>query len=530
MSFGEGLQKMELFSVSEMYKADRLAIEGGVPGLHLMEAAGAGVVDAIKVRWEKRDVCVLVGPGNNGGDGFVVARLLKQAGWPVTIYMDGAKTDLSGDAALNAKRWRNKVQPLEAALERIAALNHPDDLLVVDALFGAGLSRPLEGTAKILAELITVSQSQGGAPVVVSVDVPSGLNGDSGRTLGGKRGGICFHADLTVTFCRLKPAHALMPGRGVCGEVLVVDIGISEDVVAQIGAKAYLNTPELWGEAFPEYSADIHKYARGHLVALGGEAMTGAARLVSAAARRAGAGLVSIAVPEHVFPIYAASVDPGTLTPVFKGTKGFQALLADTRKNTCVIGPGAGRNKTTRAITLAAIKAEKRCVLDADALSVFADDPKTLFKAIKSQDKFGEKRVESIVLTPHGGEFARLFPDLAKRYARGKATKLDVCRAAAKRAGCVVLLKGADTTIATPRGRVAVSTNAPPWLATAGSGDVLAGIIGALLAQGMPGFEAANAGAWLHGEAANAFGPGLIAEDCIDELPAVLEWLLEQLD
>ena len=525
---------MEILSVSQMRSVDLGAIAGGVTGDQLMQAAGQAVSDAVQARWEKRAVVVLAGPGNNGGDGFVVARLLKKAGWPVTVYLQGDKTALKGEALINAKRWRSKVQPLMAALDVIAGLEQPDELLVIDALFGAGLSRPLDGVPKILAELVTVSQAQGTAPVIVAVDVPSGLCGDSGRALGGKRGGICFHADLTVTFCRPKPAHALMPGRSVCGEIVVADIGIGDDVVASVFKGAYVNTPDLWADAYPWQEADTHKYVRGHMVVLGGAAMTGAARLVAGAARRAGAGLVSIAAPEKVFPIYAASVDPGTLTPSFRGLKSWRDLINDRRKNTCVIGPGAGVAKSTRAMTLAAIASGKRCVLDADALTVFEKDEKTLFKAIKANVK-ANGGVDSVVLTPHGGEFPRLFPDLARAYAKAdsksgsKNSKLTLTREAARRAGCVVTFKGPDTVVAAPDGRAAITTNAPRTLATAGAGDVLAGITGALLAQGMPAFEAANAAAWLQGEAANAIGEGLIAEDIVDELPAVMEWLVEAL-
>jgi len=525
---------MEVLSVSQMRSADLAAIAGGVTADQLMQAAGQAVFDAVQARWDKRGVAVLAGPGNNGGDGFVVARLLKKAGWPVTVYLQGDKSALKGEAAANAKRWRSKVQPLKAALDVIAGLENAEDLLVVDALFGAGLNRPLDNVPKILAELLTVSQAQGNAPVVVSVDVPSGLCGDTGRALGGKRGGICFHADLTVSFCRPKPAHALMPGRSVCGETIVVDIGISDDVVAAVFKGTYLNAPELWAHAYPWQEADTHKYVRGHIVVLGGAVMTGAARLVAGAARRAGAGLVSIAVPDKVFPIYAASVDPGTLTPPFSGLKGWRNLIGDPRKNTCVIGPGAGVAKSTRAMTLAAIETGKRCVLDADALTVFETDVKTLFKAIKANVK-ANGGVDSVVLTPHGGEFPRLFPDLARAYVKpeskgaAKSSKLTLTREAARRAGCVVVFKGPDTVVAAPDGRAAITTNAPRTLATAGAGDVLAGIIGALLAQGMPAFEAANAAAWLQGEAANAFGEGLIAEDIADELPGVLEWLVETL-
>lgn len=524
---------MEVLSVSQMRAADRAATTKDRPSLALMEAAGKAVYVEIVSRWKPRNVVVLVGPGNNGGDGFVVARLLKKADWPVTVYLHGDKSALKGDARVNGKRWRDKAQPLKAALDVIAGLQQGDDLLVVDALFGAGLSRPLDGVAKILAELMTVSQAQGNAPVVVSVDVPSGLCGDTGRALGGKRGGICFHADVTVTFCRPKPAHALMPGRSVCGEIVVADIGIDDTVVNHVAPLTHINTPDLWGDVFAFQDADTHKYVRGHVVVLGGAVMTGAARLVAGAARRAGAGLVTIAAPSKVFPIYAASVDPGTLTAPFVGLKGWRKVIEDPRKNTCVIGPGAGLGKMTRDMVLAALGGAKRCVIDADGLTVFASDPKILFKAVKNHTREGG--IESVVLTPHGGEFPRLFPDLAARYARveskigAKNNKLAVTREAAKRSGCVVLLKGPDTVIAAPDGRAAITTNAPATLATAGAGDALSGIIAALLAQGMPGYEAANAAAWMHGEAADAFGIGLIAEDIADELPGVLEWLAETL-
>ena len=237
---------MEILSVTQMQAADRSAIASGIPGEALMENAGRAVVDAIIFRWEKRPVAVLAGPGNNGGDGYVIARLLKKLGWTVTVYSMCERADYFGDAAKNVKRWRNKIQPLEAALDVIASQDGPDELLVVDALFGTGLARPLEGAAKILAELLTVGQAQGTAPIVVAVDIPSGLNGDTGRALGGRRrGGICIHADLTVTFCRPKPAHALMPGRGVCGDIVIADIGIEDSVVAEVQGETYLNTPDL---------------------------------------------------------------------------------------------------------------------------------------------------------------------------------------------------------------------------------------------------------------------------------------------
>lgn len=496
---------MTVLSVAQSYKADQGATAAGIAGVTLMEAAGVAIVDAVLARWSKRPVVVLAGPGNNGGDGFVVARLLKAAKWPVTVYLLGDKANLKGDAAVNAKRWRAKVLPLDLALERL--VDAPADVLVIDALFGAGLSKPLGGAAKNIAEVLDLQENP-----VVSVDIPSGVDGDTGQ----KRKGIAFQADLTVTFCRPKPGHLLMPGRQLCGEVVVADIGITDSIVAQVVKTApptALNDVDLWGDDFPQPNEDANKYTRGHVLVLGGPVMTGAARMAALAARRMGAGLVSIAVPSAAFPLYASSVEPGTLTSSFKTLKEFKDILIDERKNVCVLGPGAGLGKATRDKVLAALKGRKRVVIDADALTAFKDSPALLCKALKGFS-------DDAVLTPHGGEFARLFPDLANKQA--SLGKLQVTRLAAKRAGAVVLYKGADTVVASPDGRATMTTNAPPTLATAGTGDVLCGFIGGLLSQGMPAFEAANAAAWLHAECAISFGPGLIAEDLIDELPANL--------
>ena len=510
---------MDILTTKQMTDADREAIRQGVPGVDLMEAAGRAVAKAIQDRWDIRPVMVLAGPGNNGGDGFVVARLLKAAKWPVTVYLLGDKAALTGDAAINAKRWRAKVEPLDAAVEPLVGdeTGSYSDVLVVDALFGAGLSKPLDGAAKTLAEILGLARSEGRGVPVVAIDMPSGLNGDTGRALKG----VSFQADLTVTFCRPKPGHLLMPGRELCGELVVADIGIADAVVNGLAVATTLNGVPLWGDAFPTLDAQGNKYARGHLVVLGGWVMTGAARLAAFAARRAGAGLVSIAVADEAFPFYAASSEPGTLIYPYNNLKEFNKLLSDKRRSTVVMGPGAGVMKSTREKVLAVLKADKNVVLDADALNVFEGNAKALFKAVHASNGEG-------VLTPHGGEFARLFPDLAKK--QDQVGKLETTRAAAKLAGCVVLYKGADTVVAAADGRAAITVNAPPTLATAGSGDVLAGFIGALLAQGMSAFEAANAAAWLHGECADAFGPGLVAEDLIDELPGVLDALFDLLN
>lgn len=476
-----------LLTVAEMQRADSLAIAGGVPGPVLMENAGAAVAREIRVRWAPRPVAVLCGPGNNGGDGFVVARLLAEAGWPVRLGLLGEPAALKGDAAQAAQRWTGAVEPLGPRLLDGAPL-------VVDALFGAGLARPLDGAAKELVEAMA-------GLTVVAVDVPSGVHGDTGAVLGAAPA-----AALTVTFFRRKPGHVLLPGRLRCGEAVVADIGIPEAVLDAIAPRQWENGPELWAARYPWPRAESHKYARGHAVVLGGGRMTGAGRLAARAALRVGAGLVSVACPPEAFALYAAGSPSLIVEPVADDAT-FAALLADPRKNAVLLGPGAGVGVHTRARVLAALDAGTACVLDADALTSFAGAPDDLLDRVSSR----------CVLTPHEGEFARLFD--------AKGDKLTRARAAAVRCGAVVLLKGADTVIAAPDGRAVLNGNAPPELATAGAGDVLAGLILGLLAQGMDGFDAACAAAWLHGEAATQVGPGLIAEDLPDALPTVLRRL-----
>jgi NAD(P)H-hydrate epimerase len=479
--------------------------------LELMDAAGKAIADVIELRWEKRPVAILCGPGKNGGDGFVVARLLKKAGWPVVVYLLGNKSTLTGEAAVQAKRWRGGVRPMDTALEDFMSTDSFADSLVVDAVFGVGLSRPLGGVVETLGQWLNAQRQHNNAPFVVAVDVPSGIDGQTGQALQG----LSFQADLTVTFSKAKPGHLLMPGRKLCGALVEADIGLP------LASQPILNTPQLWGHTFPRFGLDIYKYVRGHLVVVGGDQMMGAAHLAALAARRMGAGLVSLAIREDDFAIYSAAVSPGTLLAPFKGLKGFRKILSDPRKNACVIGPGAGLTGTTKKKVLAALKAQKSCVLDADALSIFQDDPVTLFQSIKQSGA-------EVVLTPHGGEFARLFADLAKKHQT--LGKLEITRLAAQRSKCVVIYKGPDSVIAAPDGRAVITSNAPPTLATAGTGDVLAGFVGALLAQNMPAFEAALAATWLHGQCAQSFGPGLIAEDLISMLPEVLGELIEQLN
>ncbi|CAA6603248.1 conserved hypothetical protein [Rhodospirillaceae bacterium LM-1] len=466
-----------LLSIAEMSKADSLAAQGGVPTERLMEAAGWVVAMNVRKRFPPCRVLVLAGPGNNGGDGFVAARYLRHWGWPVRVALLGDAMALKGDAALNLERWAGEIEPLS-----LSCLEGAD--LAIDALFGAGLTRPLEGIAKEVVEALAVP--------VVAVDVPSGVSGDTGQVLG-----AAPKADLTVTFFRKKPGHCLMPGRELCGHIIVADIGIPDVVLDSIRPTAFENGPGLW--QLPEVGTNAHKYTRGHALILGGE-MTGAARLAAGAARRIGAGMVTLAVPRALMPIYASACAPGVvLTPCDK--PGDLAELVEKRKiSAALAGPGLGVGKATRALVYQLQKAGLPLVLDADALTSFEGRSDELFSNLHHPS----------LLTPHEGEFKRLFsrsPD-----------KLASARQAARHAGAALLLKGADTVIASPDGRVVIETQAPPSLATAGSGDVLAGIAVGLMAQGMAPFQVGQAAAWLHGQAARRAGEGLVAEDLIGEL------------
>jgi NAD(P)H-hydrate epimerase len=478
--------ELALLTCSQMAAADAAAIAGGTPGSVLMEAAGKAVARAVAERYPRQAVLVLCGPGNNGGDGFVAARHLAAEGWPVTLALLGRAAELRGDAAWAAGDWKGPVvAPSLALLD-----GRP---LVVDALFGAGLARPIVGIAAELIARIDRDRLS-----VVAVDVPSGLHGDTGEVMG-----VALHAEVTVTFFRAKPGHYSLEGLRRCGALRVVDIGIPAAVLDVIRPQLWRNEPPLWSAALRCQDPGDHKYSRGHLTILGGEQATGAARLAALAARRAGSGLVTIAAPEAAAPIYRAA-EPGNLV----STDTIDRLVGDVRRNAFLIGPGSGVSARTRDAVLAALAARRALVLDADATTVFADQPARLFSAIAGP----------VLLTPHEGEFRRLFPDLD-----GAAGKVERVRAAARRSGATVLLKGADTVVAAPDGRAVINVHAPPALATAGSGDVLAGIAGGLLARGLPPLTAGAAAAWLHGECAWRFRtPGLIAEDLVANLPEAL--------
>jgi hydroxyethylthiazole kinase-like uncharacterized protein yjeF len=497
---------IELLTTGEMAEADRLTIAAGTPGIRLMENAGRAVADAVAQRSPRGApmVCIVAGPGNNGGDGFVCARVLAERGYPVRVLLLGDRDRLKGDAAEAARRWQG---PVEAATPAALA----GAAMIVDALFGAGLDRPVEGPARAMIEAINAA----GVPVI-AVDLPSGINGDSGAVMG-----TAVNAGETVTFFRRKPAHLLLPGRLHSGTVEVADIGIPDTVLDSISPSIFANVEALWADRFPVPEPGGHKYRRGHAVVVSGDqSHTGAARLAARGALRAGAGLVTIASPRDALAVNAASNLAVMVRPV-DGADELAAWLSDPRLNTIVLGPGGGVGPRMREMVLAALAGERAVVLDADALTSFAETSETLFAAIRSRG------ASPTVLTPHQGEFSRLFSGVAQ--AAETSSKCDRAKAAAAASGAIVLLKGSDTVVAAPQGRVSITENAPPWLATAGSGDVLAGFIVGLLAQGMPSFEAASAATWLHGEAGSEAGPGLIAEDLPEALRMVYRRLFVDL-
>ncbi len=476
----------EIITVEEMRAIDEASALAGLSTRTLMENAGRAVAIAIVQRFQQQPIAVLCGPGNNGGDGWVAARALREMGWPVWIETLVSRGALMGDAAEVAAAWNGETFELGKSGREAE--------LFVDALFGAGLSRPLEGEVARLAAVLPASR-------VVAVDVPSGVGGDDGNPIGD----ICFEAALTVTFVRKKPAHVLMPGRGWCGEVVVADIGAPENVIAAQKLSLFENDPSLWSLPWPE--ADAHKHERGHvIVASGGHTRTGAARLSAQSAQRAGAGLVTVLSPGDALAENAAQLTAIML----KASKG-EASFAEAARTAqaMVVGPAFGTSDAHYKLLLAAMETTPRCpfVLDADAITLLAP----LTHGLEARD----------VMTPHVGEFRRAFPGIWSN----SSNPIDAARAAAAYARCVVLLKGASTVIAAPDGRAVVNTTGSPFLATAGSGDVLAGLIAGLIAQGMVSFDAAAAGTWLHGRAGEAFGPGLTADDLPNILPSIFNSL-----
>src|SRR5215216_4650216 len=457
-----------LLTTGQMRRADALTIAAGTPGYTLMLLAGEAVAEtAAQMLGTRGRVLVLCGPGNNGGDGFVAARRLREMGHDVVLALLGNQERLKDDAARAAGDWTGEVHTVSGV--------RPADLaLVIDALFGAGLARDLDGEAARAVERMNVS----GRPIL-AVDMPSGIDGDTGAVRG-----TAVRATRTVTFARRKPGHLLLPGRAHCGSVAVADIGIADATIAATGGSIFANAPALWAEAFPRPTLDTHKYRRGHALVLSGAALhTGAARLAARGALRVGAGLVTLASPA-------------------------EALAVNAAHSTAVM--------LRRCEVAAVLAADRAAVLDADALTSFEGDAAALAGC-------AERCAQAPVLTPHEGEFARLFK--AEAGVLDGASKLERARRAAALMHAIVVLKGADTVIAAPDERAAINENATPDLATAGSGDVLTGVVAGLLAQGMAPFEAACAGVWVHAEAGRRFGAGLIAEDIPEGIPAVISTL-----
>ncbi|WP_245411022.1 NAD(P)H-hydrate dehydratase [Microvirga flavescens] len=498
MHFQGMWEKELLLSAEETRRADAGAIEGGTPGIELMARAGRAVADAaVKMVPAGARILVLAGPGQNGGDGFVVATRVANAGFDVTLALLGERERLRGDAAIAATRWDGTTIPAEDA-------PFTDADLIVDALFGTGLSRGLEGIAHTVIERVNAARRP-----VLAVDLPSGIDADTGLPHG-----IAVRATRTVTIGTRKPGLLLLPGRDYAGVVEVADIGTGAEIAAS-HAKTFANHPPLWFTGFPKPAHASHKYDRGHaLVVSGGAVRTGAARMAARAALRIGAGLVTLASPPEALGVNAAHLTAIMLRGC-DGPEGLAEILKDHRFNALVMGPALGVHAGTRAMVMVALQARRSLVLDADALTSFEGLVTELHQAFRSAPT---------VITPHSGEFARLFsghPDILD-----PPSKLERVRRAAAYLGAVVVHKGADTVIAAPDGRAAINENATPYLATAGSGDSLCGMIAGLMAQGMPAFEAACAGVWIHAEAGASFGPGLIAEDLPEQVPGVLRKLL----
>ena len=469
-----------LLSVEQMYEADRRTIASGTTGLALMEAAGSAITREILKKWSPRKTVILCGPGNNGGDGFVVARLLHQKGWNVRVLLLGTRDKLTGDARTNAERWPFDVQPL-------CPQNLTNAQLIVDAIFGAGLARDIDG---IVAETLCAARNLD-VPIV-AVDTPSGIDGNTGEIRG-----TAIPADLTVTFARPKTGHLLLPARQYCGDLIVADIGIRDETLTEIAPNAFNNDP---AHLFPWPKQDTHKFMRGHGVIIGGKKMTGATRLAATCARRIGLGLVTISAHATAYMIYRQA-EPGNIV----SDSSLSDHLADPRKNVFLVGPGLGLGEKQADIVQELLNSDKKLVLDADALTLMADSGTV-------------PRPYETLLTPHEGEFSRLFPTL-------KGSKLHRARQAAIQTGYVVLLKGPDTVIASPCGKAVINTTGTAWLATAGSGDSLAGFCLGLMGQGLSAFDAGCLAAWLHGKCAETFGPGLISEDIANVLPQVIQSL-----
>jgi hydroxyethylthiazole kinase-like uncharacterized protein yjeF len=489
---------LELLTAEEMSRAEKLAAEAGLATLTMMENAGRASAEEVVRRFPRGSrVTVLCGPGNNGGDGFVCARYLRERGYHVRLGLLARRDDLPRDAKEMARRWDEAIEPI--SLQFIEGAQ-----IIVDALYGTGLRDNITGLVAQIIEEVTAR-----ALPVVAIDTPSGIDATTGAVRG-----VAFKAASTVTFFRRKTGHVLLPGRLYCGDVRAADIGIPAKVLEDIAPGSFTNDPDFWLRFFPKLKIDGHKYDRGHSVVVSGPMeRTGAARLAARTALRAGSGLVTVATSKSAFYINASQLTAVMVEP-YEGPEGLSELLSDTRITAALIGPGAGRDPEVKELVASVLGSQATAVLDAEALTAFGEAPQELFEQIKG-------RLPALtIITPHEGEFSRVFAELSE-----EPSKLERARRAAELSGAVIILKGPDTVVAHPGSIAAVSENAPPWLATAGSGDVLAGLVAGLTAQGMAAFDAAAAAVWIHGELAQSFGPGLIADDLPDQLPGVLQRL-----
>ena len=467
---------MEILTAEQMRNADKKTVAKIMPETQLMENAGFAAACQIARSYRKRPVLVLCGTGNNGGDGLVVARVLRQWGWPAEVALTGPEKKMTASARLNAEKFHGPKNQL--SFKRLEQMKKSGGL-IVDAVFGTGLSRPVQSDISDFFNAVNES----GLPCV-AIDIPSGVSADTGEVLG-----TALRCDMTVTFCRPKAGHFLYPGKEYAGLLSVCPIGIPDDFVKETGASVYENSPELFH--LPETTPYAHKYSRGTVLIRAGQ-MTGAARLAANASRRAGAGMTILSCSSNVYPVFAADT-AGTVVRIADTVQDFSVLLSSGKISAAVIGMGATENEDTKSFLHLIVDSEIPFVADAGALP--------FIKGIKDRSR--------AVLTPHEGEFHRLFPDLPEQ------DKLTRALNAAETLGCVIVLKGADTVVAAPDGKAVINATTCYDLATAGSGDVLDGIIGAMLAEGLSPFEAACAGVWLHSRAAEKAGKNLIAEDII---------------
>jgi len=477
----------EILTIKQMYSANKKALQHELSNFTLMNNAGHGAAEKILNYSSKCNVLILCGPGNNGGDGFIIAQKLKKSGWNVRVASLIPLVDYKNDAARAARAWQGTTTRLCCNLK----INASD--LIIDALFGIGLSKPLASPVLEIFKEITRKKCS-----VIAIDIPSGINGDTGEV-----DPVTLSAERTLTFCRKKQGHLLLPGRDKCGKISIIDIGIPDDIILEVTENLYENTPELWRLDYHPPTSSDHKYTRGHAFIIGGDILTGASCMAAFSALRTGAGLATLCCPKDTFGIYA-SYNANVMVTPFRSQEELLHLIKNKKNNVILIGPGAGRSDPLKKLVLELLKLQRPMVLDADALSVFQDAPQLLLNALH----------KNCVLTPHAGEFDKLFSNSPL-----SPHKIVRVQNAAKKAGCTIVLKGSDTLIATPHHATAINTNAPAYLATAGTGDVLAGIILGFLAQKMPPFKAACAGVYIHGHIAQKIGFGLIAEDLIPVIP-----------